>query len=69
MADKSVTLGVSNGEDCVICDHPTQIGTPIIEVVVLIKVVFKIRHRAEVHLACAKELGGTIERLLKEAKR
>lgn len=68
-AEKAVTLGISEGDDCVVCDMPITIGVRIIEVNVAIRVVLKVNKRVEVHMGCAKDLRDLIDKRLKEAKK
>lgn len=69
-AEKSVTLGVSEGSECVICERDIVIGERIVEVNVKIPMVITtISKRVEVHMDCAKDLRDLIDKRLKEAKR
>lgn len=68
-AEKFVTLGISEGNDCLVCEHPIQIGARIVEVNVKIPIMFtSVSKRAEIHLDCAKDLRDLIDKRLKEAK-
>ncbi len=68
-AEKSVTLGISEGAECIICEKDIQTGDRIIEVNVKIPMIItSISKRVEVHMDCAKDLRDLIDKRLKEAK-
>jgi hypothetical protein len=68
MIEKNVTIVISGGGGCGICDDPIQKGEQVIRVIFEVPVIFtSVNVDKEMHLGCADRLAEVIRHRLMEA--